>query len=195
MLKNVIKLLAITLLSATMLQAVGYNVDKDATKIKWHAEKVTGEHDGYVSIKSGSLDVENGMIEDGEFVIDMKSITNTDIEDEGYRSKLENHLKSEDFFSVEKYPEAKFVITSVKKKGDKQLVTGKLTIKGITHEVTIPVKVTVSQDVVTAMGNLTIDRSKYNVQFRSKSFFDIEALGDKMIYDEFTINLHLVAKK
>lgn len=195
MFKNVIKFLSIAVLSATMLQATDYNVDKDATKIKWHAEKVTGEHDGYVNIKSGSLDIDNGMIEDGEFVIDMKSITNTDIEDEEYKAKLEGHLKSEDFFSVEKHPEAKFEVTSVKKKADKQNVTGNLTIKGITHEVTIPVKVTVSQDVVTAMGTLKIDRSKYNVKYNSKSFFDIEALGDKMIYDEFTINLHLVAKK
>ena len=195
MLKNTIKFFAFALVSVGMLQAADYNVDKEATKIGWHAEKVTGEHEGYVNIKSGSFDIDKGMIEDGECVIDMKSIICTDIEDEGYRGKLESHLKSEDFFSVDKHPEAKFEVTKVEKKADKQHVTCNLTIKGITHEVTIPVKVTVSQDMVTAMGTLKIDRSKFNVKYNSKSFFDIEALGDKMIYDEFTINLHLVAKK
>jgi len=195
MLKGIINFVILAVVTTTMLGAADFKVDKDATKVGWHAEKVTGEHDGYVNIKSGSFDIDNGMIEDGDFVIDMKSITNTDLEDEGYKAKLEGHLKSEDFFSVEKFPEAKFVVTSVKKKADMQHITGNLTIKGITHEISFPAKVTATNDMFTAMATIKIDRSKYNVQFRSKSFFDIEALGDKLIYDEFTINLHLVAKK
>ncbi len=185
----------ITLASVSFLNAADFKVDKDATKLQWHAEKVTGEHDGNVNVKSGSLDYDNGMIKGGEFVIDMKSITNTDLEDEGYNTKLVNHLKSEDFFSVDKFPEAMFKVTKVEKKGDKQHITGNMTIKGITQKITFPAEVTKSEDMLTAMATIKLDRSKFNVQFRSKSFFDIEALGDKLIYDEFSMNLHLVAKK
>lgn len=195
MFKGIIRFIALSFIATSMLTAADFNIDKDASKIEWHAEKVTGKHDGFVNVKSGSINVDKTMIKNGEFVIDMKSISNTDIEDDGYKAKLENHLKSEDFFSVEKFPEAKFVITKVEKKGKMQNVTGNMTIKGITQKVTFPAEVTVSQDALTAIATIKIDRSKFNVQYNSKSFFDIEALGDKMIYDEFTINLHLVAKK
>jgi len=195
MIKSFLKIAMITLASVSFLNAADFKVDKDATKLQWHAEKVTGEHDGNVNVKSGSLDYDNGMIKGGEFVIDMKSITNTDLEDEGYNTKLVNHLKSEDFFSVDKFPEAMFKVTKVEKKGDKQHITGNMTIKGITQKITFPAEVTKSEDMLTAMATIKLDRSKFNVQFRSKSFFDIEALGDKLIYDEFSMNLHLVAKK
>jgi polyisoprenoid-binding protein YceI len=195
MIKSFLKIAMITLASVTFLNAADFKVDKGATKLQWHAEKVTGEHDGNVNVKSGSLDYDNGMIKGGEFVIEMKSITCTDIEDEGYNTKLVNHLKSEDFFSVDKFPEAMFKVTKVEKKGDKQHITGNMTIKGITQKITFPAEVTKSEDMLTAMATIKLDRSKFNVKYNSKSFFDIEALGDKMIYDEFTMNLHLVAKK
>lgn len=195
MFKGIIKFIALSFITTTMLTAADFNVDKEASKVEWHAEKVTGKHDGFVNVKSGYINIDKTMIKNGEFVIDMKSITDVDIEDAGYRTKLENHLKSEDFFGVEKFPEAKFVITKVEKKGKMQNVTGNMTIKGITQKMTFPAEVMISQDALTATATIKIDRSKFNVQYNSKSFFDIEALGDKMIYDEFTINLHLVAKK
>lgn len=195
MVKGIFKFVIIALASATMLNAADLKLDKDATKLKWHAEKVTGEHDGYVAVKSGSIRHDNGVISSGEFVIDMGSITCTDIEDEGYNAKLVNHLKSEDFFSVDKFPEAKFKVTKVEKKGDKQHITGNMTIKGTTQKITFPADVSMTGDMLTAVATIKLDRSKFNVKYRSKSFFDVEALGDKMIYDEFTMTLNLVAKK
>lgn len=195
MMKGIIRFVLIAIASVTIVNAADYKVDKDATKLQWHAEKVTGKHDGFVGVKSGTISHDNGVITSGEFVIDMKSISNIDVEDPSYKTKLENHLKSEDFFSVEKFPEAKFKITKVEKKDNKQQITGNMTIKGITQKITFPAEVTASGDVLTAIATIKLDRSKYNVKYNSKSFFDIEALGDKMIYDEFTMNLHLVAKK
>jgi len=195
MYKSLLSVIAIALLAMTSLTAEDYDVDTKQTKVKWHAEKVTGEHDGYVSVKSGSLDYSDGKLEGGDFVIDMTSIINTDIEDEGYRTKLENHLKSDDFFSVEKYPEAMFEITNVKTVSGKTTVHGEMTIKGKTKKISFPAEVSASGDALTATATITLDRSNYNVKYNSKSFFDIEALGDKMIYDEFTITLHLVANK
>lgn len=195
MLKYALNLAAATVFSTTLLTATVFTVDKNATEVKWHAEKVTGKHHGNVEIKSGKLNFDGDALKGGDFIINMKSISNKDIEDASYKSKLENHLKSEDFFSVEKYPEAKFSITKVEEKGDKHQITGNLTIKGITHPVSFPADITLSGDKVVAKADITVDRSKYNVKFRSKSFFDIKALGDNLIYDEFTISLDLVAKK
>lgn len=195
MLKPILTLMLITAFSTTFLSAIDFTVDNSKSTLKWHAEKVTGKHDGNVMIKSGSLNFDGSNLKGGEFTIDMKSISNTDLEDASYRQKLENHLKSEDFFSVDKYPESKFVITSIEKKADKHQITGNLTIKGITHAVTFPADIKISGDKVTAKADIVIDRSKYNVQYRSKSFFDITALGDKMIYDEFTLSLYLIATK
>ncbi|PKL77913.1 MAG: hypothetical protein CVV25_13275 [Ignavibacteriae bacterium HGW-Ignavibacteriae-4] len=195
MVKGIFRFVIITLASATMLNAADFKLDKDATKLKWHAEKVTGEHDGFVSVKSGTINYDNGVISGGEFVIDMKSISNTDIEDEGYNTKLVNHLKSEDFFSADKFPDAKFKVLKVEKKGDKHNITGNMTIKGTTQKITFPADVSLTGEVLTAVATIKLDRSKFNVKYNSKSFFDVEALGDKMIYDEFTMTLNLVAKK
>jgi polyisoprenoid-binding protein YceI len=195
MYKSILSVIAIALLAMSSLTAEDYDVDTKQTKVKWHAEKVTGEHDGYVNIKSGSLDYSDGKLEGGDFVIDMTSIINTDIEDEGYKTKLENHLKSDDFFSVEKHPEAMFEITKVKTVAGKTTLHGEMTIKGKTNKVSFPAEVSASGDALTATATITLDRSNYDVKYNSKSFFDIEALGDKMIYDEFTITLHLVANK
>jgi polyisoprenoid-binding protein YceI len=191
----IITTIALGLFAMANVTAAEYEVDTEKTKLKWHAEKVTGEHDGYVSVKSGSVDYSDGKLTEGEFVIDMTSIMNTDIEDEGYRAKLENHLKSDDFFSVEKYPEAKFEITEVKTVSGQTMVHGTMMIKGITKKVSFPAELSASGDSMTAVATITLDRSDYDVKFRSKSFFDIEALGDKLIYDEFTMTLHLVANK
>jgi polyisoprenoid-binding protein YceI len=195
MYKLIITTIALGLFAMANVTAAEYEVDTEKTKLKWHAEKVTGEHDGYVSVKSGSVDYSDGKLTEGEFVIDMTSIMNTDIEDEGYRAKLENHLKSDDFFSVEKYPEAKFEITEVKTVSGQTMVHGTMMIKGITKKVSFPAELSASGDSMTAVATITLDRSDYDVKFRSKSFFDIEALGDKLIYDEFTMTLHLVANK
>jgi polyisoprenoid-binding protein YceI len=195
MYKLILSTIALGLFAMTNINAAEYEVDTKKTKVKWHAEKVTGEHDGYVSVKSGSLDYSDGELEGGEFVIDMTSIVNTDIEDKGYRAKLENHLKSDDFFAVEKYPEAMFEITEVKTVSGQTTVHGEMTIKGKTNKISFPAEMSASGDALTATATITLDRSNYDVKYRSKSFFDIEALGDKMIYDEFTITLHLVASK
>ena len=195
MFKLILTTIAFGILSMSNLFAEGYKVDTKKTKVKWHAEKVTGEHDGYVSVKSGSLEYSEGKLEDGEFVIDMTSIVNTDIEDKGYRAKLEGHLKSDDFFAVEKYPEAKFEITEVKTVSGQTTIHGEMTIKGKTNKISFPAEMSASGDALTAAATITLDRSNYDVKYRSKSFFDIEALGDEMIYDEFTITLHLVASK
>lgn len=174
------------------------NVSTEASTIEWHGEKVTGEHSGTVQLKSGFLELSGQNLTGGEFVIDMTSIKDTDIQDAETRGKLEGHLKSDDFFGVAKHPTAKLVITNVKEmpkndKGHNAEVTGKLTIKGITNDITFPALVEVKDNVVAAHADITVDRSKYDVRYGSTSFFD--GLGDKAIYDEFHLKVTLGAKK
>lgn len=195
MLKGIISATVAFFIAATAF-ATTFEADTKATKLKWNGEKVTGEHYGYVQLESGKLMMDGDELTGGEFTINMTTINVKDIEDPKYNKKLENHLKSDDFFSVQAHPRATFEVTDVaKKNGNKYEVTGNLTIKGITHPVTFPAEISMSGDKVKATADITVDRSKYNVKFRSKSFFDMDALGDKLIYDEFKIYLTMEADK
>ncbi|MES2457100.1 MAG: YceI family protein [Bacteroidota bacterium] len=174
--------------------AVTYKVDEQNSKVTWLAKKVTGEHAGNVKVSAGSLILDNNALKGGSFQIDTRSISVTDLTDPEANGKLLGHLKSDDFFGVEKYPAANFVITSVKSTGaGKYDVTGKLTIKGITNPVTFPAVVKTEGNKVQADAKITVDRTKYGIKFRSKNFF--ENLGDKTIADDFELNVALTANK
>lgn len=174
-------------------------VDAAASKVAWFATKVTGKHNGTVAVQSGTVDMTGGRLTGGSFVIDMTSIKVVDIQDPEYNGKLLGHLNSDDFFSVEKNPTSTFKITSVTAiKGAKAgqpntTIGGDLTIKGITKPLTFPATVTVSNGQLTASGNMSVDRTKYDVRYGSKSFFN--DIGDKAISDEMVFNVNVVAKK
>ncbi|MBL7970459.1 MAG: YceI family protein, partial [Prolixibacteraceae bacterium] len=126
----------------------------------------------------------------GKVVIDMQSIVVEDIKDAGTNAKLVGHLKSDDFFSVATHPTAELNVTKVVSNGDSHTFTGNLTIKGITNPATFTATSSKEGKATVYKGTLTIDRSKYNVRYGSNSFFD--NLGDKAIYDEFTLDFNLV---
>ncbi|MGB3618834.1 MAG: YceI family protein [Catalinimonas sp.] len=197
--KKVSVLLAALLAAPLMLHAgdppalITKKADLQKSKIEWVGKKVTGQHDGTVMLKDGALEVENGRVVGGQFTMDMTTIEVTDIEDPATNAKLKGHLMSDDFFSVEKYPTARFVITDVQPAGSGKIdVTGDLTIKGITHAVNFPATVSNRDGQTRARAEFEIDRTKWNVRYGSGSFF--EGLGDKVIYDDFTIKLDLVTR-
>lgn len=169
--------------TANTLEEKKINV-KEST-VDWEGEKVTGSHYGTINFKEGHFIVEDNELKGGEFLIDMRSITVTDLEGED-KGKLEGHLKSDDFFGVQTYPNSKLVITSVAKKSDNTYgVVADLTVKEDTHPVTFDLE----WNENSASTELTIDRSKYNVRYGSGSFFD--DLGDKTIYDNFDLAVEL----
>ena len=169
-----------------------YQVDNQQSKLTWTAKKVTGSHAGAISVSAGQLDIDKNVLKGGSFTLDTRSITVTDITNADMNGKLVGHLKSDDFFSVEKHPTATFVITSATPKGGGNYdVTGNLTIKGITNPVSFPATVTVAGGQATAKATVTVDRTKFDIKYRSKNFF--ENLGDKAIYDDFTLDVTLVA--
>lgn len=159
-------------------------INVEESTIQWEGEKLTGSHEGTIQLKEGFFLMEGGELVGGEFVADMNSINVTDLEGES-KTKLTGHLKSDDFFGVNNYPTAKFVINTVAKKGDVYGISGDLTIKGKTN----PIAFDLSMDSNSANTNLTIDRTKYDVRYGSNSFFD--NLGDKAIYDEFDLMINL----
>jgi polyisoprenoid-binding protein YceI len=185
--------LSLALFVGSAVYADNYVVDASKSTVGWHGKKVTGEHNGAIDIKEGSLEVVDGEIKGGTVSIDMQSITNDDISDDGMNQKLVGHLKSDDFFSVETHPTATLVLTDAKKSGSNYTFTGDLTIKGTTKPVSFQASSTTESDAVKVEGELVIDRSDFDVRYGSKSFFD--NLGDKMIYDDFTLSFVVVAKK
>ncbi|WP_430973078.1 YceI family protein [Sunxiuqinia rutila] len=185
--------LSLAILVSSAVFAGNYVVDASNSTVSWNGKKVTGEHYGSIDIKEGSLEVVDGEVKGGTVVIDMQSIKNEDLTNEEYNQKLVGHLKSDDFFSVETHPTASLVLTEVKKSGNSYTFTGDLTIKGTTKPVSFQATSTTQSGGVTLEGKLVIDRSDYDVRYGSKSFFD--NLGDKMIYDDFTLDFVVVAKK
>ena len=166
---------------------------KENTKVSWLGKKVTGEHYGDINLNSGTLMMDNGQLKGGSFSMDMNSIVCTDMEGE-YADKLVGHLKSDDFFGVAKYSTAQLKIIDVSQSSDgKTIVKADLTIKGITNTVEFPVKIATNNDVVGATGEITVDRTKYDIKYGSGSFFD--DLGDKMIEDNFTLTFEFTASK
>ena len=170
-----------------------YKVDVNKSKISWVGKKVTGQHTGEIALSSGALNVDGAKITGGNFVINMNSITATDVQGE-MAAKLVGHLKAEDFFGTEKYPTAKFVITKTAPiVNGKATISGNLTIKGITQSISFPATVSQKGNNLVAVAKVMVDRTKYGLKYGSKSFFD--SLGDKAIDDEFEINISLVASK
>lgn len=165
--------------------------DISQSEISWKAYKVTGNHTGTVALKSGNLEITDGVLTGGSFEVDMTALDVTDLDGKG-KEKLEGHLKSEDFFGTEKFPTAKLVITKVAPKGTPgdYKIYGDLSIKETTAPITFYANIAEEMGKTIATANLEIDRSTYDVKYGSGSFFS--GLGDKTIYDEFDISVKLV---
>lgn len=186
---------AIALAFAPIKDKSTLTISPNSSKIEWRAEKITGSHEGLISLKNGEIQVEDNQVVGGKFIVDMTTIKVTDIEGNS-AEKLRGHLNSPDFFNTEKFTEASFVITKVvnskANEGFNVEINGDLTIKGQTHPVSFPAKIELAKDKFAAYGEITIDRTKYDIKYGSSSFFD--NLGDRAIYDEFTLKVSLGAK-
>ena len=196
---NIIRTAAIfiTVFVSILTAADTLQVDMENSQIKWIGRKVTGEHSGTLNLSGGWVVLDKNSINSGKFIFDMASISNTDIESPEWKQKLEDHLKSEDFFHTDSFPHAileikgrQSLIIENSKKSDQILAD--LTIRGITHEIKFPFDLTQSQNNFNAEGSVDIDRTLYNIQYKSGKYFD--ELGDKLIYDNFTVQFMVQTK-
>ncbi|MCX6187474.1 MAG: YceI family protein [Bacteroidetes bacterium] len=175
-----------------------YKVSAEKSTFKWNAKKVTGEHSGEAKFSTGSIMVNGKNLVGGAFEVDMTSINATDLQGE-YHDKLNGHLKSDDFFAVEKFKTATLKIKSVSTIKDAIVgsnnynVVADLTIKGITKEVSFPAMVVITKEQVITNAEFDIDRTNYDIKYGSGKFF--EGIGDKAIMDNFNVKVRLIATK
>ena len=165
-----------------------FEIASTQSKIEWEGKKVTGSHNGTISIKHGELILNDDKLIGGRFIVDTTSIKVLDITDPGTNAQFAGHLASDDFFSSKKFPEATLEITSVA--GNH--IVGNLTIKDITNAIGFYAVVNVNRNLITATAKLVIDRTKYEMKYRSGNFF--MNLGDTLIYNDFELNVNITAK-
>jgi polyisoprenoid-binding protein YceI len=183
--------------------AATYKVNAAASKVMWEGYKPTGTHNGTINVTEGTVDIKDGKLAAGKFVMDMNSITSLDLTGDN-KASLESHLKgmedakADDFFNVRQYPTSTFEITKVVDlAGDSEansMVYGNLTIKDQTQQIGFKANVMMNGDAVeVSTPKFNIDRTKWNVKYGSKSIFD--NLGDKFINDEIGLTIALSANK
>lgn len=173
---------------ATLSHAgVEFAVDTAQSSLQWTGRKISGQHHGEVQIKSGALVVEEGKLIGGNFVIDLTTITNHDLDGEN-KAKLEGHLKSADFFDVDNHPEASFEITNVQDgtEAGTAVISGNLTIRGVTKNITFDAQVEeASAAAVRAMADFNIAREDWGVNYAGQA--------DDLISKEINFKVTLVA--
>jgi polyisoprenoid-binding protein YceI len=182
--------------SSTLIDG-NYSFSKEESEVKWEGKKILIKDwvdSGIITIASGNATVEKGMVTDGDLVIDMTSIEAMKTGANSGEDKLSGHLKSADFFDVEKYPTSEFKITSVLLDENKNYkVEGELTIKETTKIIEFPVDIYMDSDKLIIDGFISVNRADFNVRYGSQSFFN--DLGNNVIDDNFTLKVRLVGMK
>ena len=169
-----------------------WSVDTSQSHLLWTGKKITGQHNGTVDVTSGELYFNpEGDLTSGSISADMRTIQNSDIQDEHSRNKIVAHLKNPDFFDVENYPSATIEITGIQTlTGNKTKVDANLTIRGITNPVTFEADTVSDGDTKIITATTFVDRTLWDIKYKSGKFFS--ELGDKLIYDEMEIGAYLV---
>lgn len=169
-------------------------LNQKESKLLWMGKPIVGSgHEGTIQLISGTVVTStSGQIMQGELVVDMNTIKNTDMKPDDGGKDLEEHLKNDDFFSVTKFPRANFSILKVadaNKTSGQLKITGLLTIKGITNQVEFVATTTSSKESIQLKGELIIDRTKWDINYQSKSIF--KSLKDGVISDEIKLTVDL----
>jgi polyisoprenoid-binding protein YceI len=187
-------LIALLTVAASGFGQTKYTADPSATILKWKGTKVLGEHVGTIALKDGWINWKRNSIVSGSFEINMSSLKDEDQKDDKMRNMLENHLKSDDFFGVEKFPLSTLEInTPTAFRKGKAYITADLTIKGIKQPISFYATVKDNGNELVFTAPITVDRTKYGLKYGSGKFFS--GLGDKAISDEFTLDVTLIVKK
>jgi len=170
-----------------------FEIVRSQSNIDWVGKKVTGSHNGTIAIKEGTLSLKDGKLIGGKAIVDMSSIKILDVTDPATNAQFSGHLASDDFFGIDRFPEAVLEIHSVKEKAtkDRYEVEGNLTIKGITGAISFEATLSVNDDLLIAFVKLVVDRTRYGIKFRSGNFF--KNLGDTLIYNDFYLNVNIPA--
>ncbi len=181
------------LLISILFPLTQFEIDREKSSVKWKGTKSTGSyHDGLINVKSSLLNIENDNLVGGEIIIDMTTIVCTDIEDKGSNEYLVSHLKNDDFFSTTKHTEALLLIKNVSLIKDNDYnVDADLSIKGQTQPIQFTANIIIKDGIGLASGKIEVDRAKYDIKYKSKSWFP--DIGDKFINDIFELYFNLLS--
>ncbi|PIF29730.1 polyisoprenoid-binding protein YceI [Flavobacterium sp. 9] len=175
------------------METTNFKIVSSNSNVEWTGRKVTGAHNGTIGIKEGNFILNGGKVKGGNIVINTSTIKILDITDTAANEQFAGHLASDDFFSIEKFPTASFDILSVKEVADNTYyLEGNLTIKDISHVVGFEASLENAENAITLSGKLVIDRTKYDIRFRSGNFF--KDLGDTLIYNDFELDFNITAQ-
>ena len=175
-----------------------FKIDVARSELKWQVFKAGGSHQGIVPILDGSVFIDGNNITGGKVTLDMKNLQVTDLEGED-KQALEEHLKGykpgkeDDFFNVNQYPTATYVIKgSTPVSGDPEathMVNGELTMRDITKPVAFKIRLDTGAGnaVKITAPQFSIDRTEWGIKFQSKKFFD--NLKDDFVYDEIKLEM------
>lgn len=177
-----------------------YIIDVERSVVEWSGRNINNCHHGRIQLLNGEVTLENGRPKAGRFVLDMKTITNLDIQDEGWRSMLLRHLMSEDFFDVERFPEVTFELRGAAAiaactPGTPNLeIAGILTIKDSAHSICFPAIIAAQEDgIIKAQATFSFDRTLWNVCYGSGKLY--ERLGMHLVNDFINVDLFISARK
>lgn len=190
-----IKIIVMALVASLQFSAFSaeFAIETDQSKVHWKGTKVGGAHDGTVGVRSGKMTTKDGKLQSVEIVVDMTQMTNNDLSGE-WRQQLLDHLKNDDFFSVDKYPTSTLKSTKVEDLGrDRYRVTADLTIKDKTETVVFEATVKEKGNTLSGKTDFTFDRTKFGIRYNSGNFF--QNLGDRLIHDDVQLTVELVGKK
>lgn len=172
----------------TIIEQTMFKVTNDSLSVlKWTGSTFIKSHFGTVNFE-GALGIFEGKLVSGDLTFDMNTINTEDLNG-GKKQKLDDHLKGEDFFDVEKFSKAYLKI----KNYDGKNITGDLTIKEVTKEISFPAILEITQNSIIGKANFTINRTEYGIIYSSGNFFDLAK--DRIISDEIKINVSIKASK
>ena len=183
--------LAICFSSFTSIHTDHFKIDTQKSNVKWIGSKISGSsHEGNISITEGKRSINHEKMVNAEFVVDLNTITCTDLGEEK-AAYLVKHLKNEDFFDVPNHPLAKLKLIKGTKTEKGYNITASLTIKEQTHPVVFDIEWIQRGSAALVSGILKFDRTKFNIKYKSGSFFN--NLGDRAINDEVSLEFRIVA--
>lgn len=173
-------------------------IDIDKSHVNWEGRKVSGAHNGTLQINAGEVVFEGDTLVSGFIVIDMNSIRVTDINNPEMNKRLERHLKHSDFFNVEEHAYSRFEfrkasILELNAERARYLLEGDLEIKGMRHPLNMKIWVAKGRVAASAEGRATVDRTLYDIRYKSARFFP--GIGDRAIYDDFEISFDLLTRQ
>jgi len=205
---------------ASTEDATSISVNAANSVVTWIGSKPAGKHNGTIGIAGGEVLVSNGKVVGGSFDIDINSLVVLDLPaDSEWNGKLKGHLLSADFFDAANFGSAQFEITGaapyaqanvtadkeefnteyapatlseVMVENPTHFISGNLTMRGVTKNITFPASVSVENGVIKAKANFNIDRTEWKLMYQDEASVADKA-KDKFIYNTVNVGFELEA--